>query len=436
MDRYNLVSGCGLVLLMGMAWGLSANRRLINWRVIGWGLTLQLGFALFIFLVPAGHRVFLAVNDAVVVILQAAAAGSTFVFGRLALPPGSTNAIGEPSLGFILAFQALPTIIFFSALMAMLYYLGVMQLLIRGFARVFTHCMRLSGAESLSAASNIFVGIESVLTIRPYLREMTPSELCTVLTVGMATVASNVLAVYVFSLQAQFPTIAGHLMSASLLSAPAALIMSKLIYPETEVPRTLGTHVSPHYERERNVFEAVINGAHSGVRLSVGIVALLLAILGLMGLVDLALSRVGGTLNGSFGWQIDWSLKGLLGYGFYPVTLLLGVPLADAPVIARIIGGRAIVTEVVAYRDLAQAIAQGLIQHPRSIVIATYALCGFAHVASMAIFVGGVAALIPERTNLVAVLGFRALLAATLACLMTACVAGLWMTSGATVLGG
>jgi CNT family concentrative nucleoside transporter len=263
---------------------------------------------------------------------------------------------------------------------------------------------------------------------------MTPSELCTVLTVGMATVASNVLAVYVFSLQTYFPTIAGHLISASFLSAPAALIMSKLIYPEAEVPRTLGTHLSPYYERERSVFEALINGANTGVRLVMGIVALLIAILGLVALADLGLNHLGSVLNRALGWQIDWSLQGLLGYAFYPFTLLLGVPSVDVPVIARIVGSRVMVTEVVAYQDLARVMEQGLLQYPRSAVVATYALCGFAHVASMAIFVGGVTALIPERTNLVAALGFRALVAATLACLMTACMAGLFVTSGATVL--
>ena len=436
MDWYNLVSGIGLVLCMGLAWLFSTNRRLINWRLILWSLTFQLLFALFVFLVPAGSRMFLAVNDLVVVMLDSATAGAKFVFGRLALPPGSTNAAGETSLGFILAFQALPTIIFFSALMAMLYYLGIMQLVIRGFAFVFTTCMRLSGAESLSAASNIFVGIESTLTIRPYLRDMTPSELCTVLTVGMATVASNVLAVYVFSLQQQFPTIAGHLISASFLSAPAALIMAKLIYPETDVPQTLGTHVRPYYEKEHNLFEAVIQGANAGVKLIVGIVALLIAILGLVALVDLGLTAVGKYLNALLGIQINWSLKGLLGYVFYPLTLILGVPLADVEVVAQIIGGRAIVTEVTAYQELAQAIDQGLLQHPRSILITTYALCGFAHVASMAIFVGGLAALIPERANTVAALGVRALIAATLACLMTACVAGLFATRGSILLSG
>jgi CNT family concentrative nucleoside transporter len=296
--------------------------------------------------------------------------------------------------------------------------------------------MRLSGAESLSTASNIFVGVESALTIRPYLRDMTPSELCTVLTAGMATVASNVLAVYVFSLQQQFPTIAGHLISASFLSAPAALIMSKLIYPETDVPQTLGARVQPYYERERSLFEAIIQGANAGVKLVVGIVALLIAVLGLVAIIDLGLTAVGDQLNALLGVQIIWSLKGLLGYAFYPLTLILGVPLADAAMVAQIIGGRMIVTEVIAYQELAQAIDQGVLQHPRSILITTYALCGFAHVASMAIFVGGVAALIPERTNTVAALGVRALVAATLACLMTACVAGLCVTHGSILLSG
>jgi CNT family concentrative nucleoside transporter len=169
MDKYNVTSGFGLVVLMVLAWGLSSDRRRINWRVLLWGIVFQLAFALFVFWVPTGRRLFLALNDLVVIVLSSASAGVAFVFGRLALPPGSTSATGETSLGFILAFQALPSIVFFSALMAVLYYLGIMQRLIRGFAFVFTTCMRLSGAESLSAASNIFVGVESALTIRPYL---------------------------------------------------------------------------------------------------------------------------------------------------------------------------------------------------------------------------------------------------------------------------
>ena len=434
MGVYNFISLLGIFVLMGLAWVFSTNRRIVNRHVIVGGLAFQLLFAVFLFLVPAGTTVFLFINDLVVTILDSAAAGSIFVFGRLALPPGATSATGETSLGFFLAFQAFPMIIFFSALMSVFYYFGVMPLIVRGFAYVFTKLMKISGAESLSAASNIFVGIESALTIKPHLKDMTRSELCTVLTAGMATVSSNVLAVYIFSLRDQFPTIAGHLISASFLSAPAALMMSKILLPESQAPKTLGRHVRLDYENEGNVFEAVISGANAGVRLIVGIVALLIATLGIVALVDLGLTSMGGQLNSLIGAEMDWSLKGLLGYAFYPLTLLLGVPVSDAHVVSQIIGGRTVVTEVVAYQDLAASIENGLLQHPRSFVIATYALCGFAHVASMAIFVGGVSALVPEKRNILAQIGFRSLVAATLACLMTACVAGVFFTKNSLLL--
>ncbi len=435
MDFYNLISFLGIFFFIGFAWLFSSNKKNINWKVILWGISLQMIFALFIFLVPAGAKVFLVVNDFVVRILDSASAGSRFVFGRLALPPGAVSETGESSLGFFLAFQAFPTIVFFSALMSILYFYRIMPQIIRGFAFIFTRLMRLSGAESLSAASNIFVGIESTLTIKPHLKEMTRSELCTVLTAGMATVASNVLAVYVFSLKEQFPTIAGHLISASFLSAPAALIMSKIIVPEDEEPGTLGIHVSPHYEKEHTLFEAIINGAQAGVKLIVGIVALLIAVLGLVALADLLLIGFGEKVNALAGIRIDWSLKGLLGYVFYPFTLLTGVPPSDAGVVAKIIGERVIVTELTAYQDLAIVLEKDLLHHPRSAVIATYALCGFAHVASMAIFIGGIAALIPDRTKVLSQIGFRALFAATLACLMTACIAGTFFMEESLLLG-
>jgi len=251
----------------------------------------------------------------------------------------------------------------------------------------------------------------------------------------MATVASNVLALYVLCLQEQFPNIAGHLISASILSAPAAVVMSKILLPETEEPKTLGKSVQLHYERERTLFEAVIAGANAGLKLIFGIVALLLAVLGLVAMVDVVLGAVGGRLNLLTGWEIEWSLKGLLGYLFYPFTLLLGVPFSDARLIAGIIGERTVATEVAGYQDLAAAMAAGQIVHPRSAIIATYALCGFAHVASMAIFVGGIAALAPSRTSDLARVGIRALLASTLACLMTACVAGTFLTTRSILLG-
>jgi CNT family concentrative nucleoside transporter len=432
MDIYNLVSFAGIFVLIGVAWVLSADKKNMNWRVVGWAVALQILLALFIFVVPAGAKVFLFVNDVVVKILDSASAGAKFVFGPLAIPPGQGS---EKSLGSILAFQAFPTIIFFSALIAILYYVGIMPLIIRAFAYVFTRLMKISGAESLVAASNIFVGIESMLTVKPYLARMTRSEMCTILTAGMATVASNVLALYVFNLKAVFPTIAGHLVSASLLSAPAALAMSKIILPESEAPVTLGEHVRPYYEKESSLFEAIINGANSGVKMIVGIVALLIAVLGLVELVDLALGALGVKVNLLLGFESQWSLKAICGYVFYPFTVILGVPLSDAGVISRIIGERLLVTEVVAYNDLAAALEQDILQHERSAVVATYALCGFAHLASMAIFVGGICALAPERTRNIGSAAWRALLAATLACLMTACIAGTFFTEGSILLG-
>ncbi len=428
MDVYNLVSFAGIFVLIAFAWLLSADKKNMNWRVIIWGIALQILIALFIFVVPVGSKLFLVVNDVVVKVLDSASAGAKFVFGPLAIPPGAESETGEQSLGFILAFQAFPTIIFFSALIAILYYFRIMPLIIRAFAYVFTKLMRISGAESLVAASNIFVGIESALTVKPYLGQMTPSELCTILTAGMATVSSNVLALYVFSLDAQFPKIAGHLVSASLLSAPAALVMSKIIFPEGQTPVTLGVNVRPFYEKDNSLFEAIINGANAGVKMIFGIVALLIAVLGLVALVDLILSTLGTEV---FGLETDLSLKTIFGYIFYPVTLILGVPVSDASEVSKIIGERIIVTEVVAYKDLATTLETNLLQHPqRSAVITTYALCGFTHLASMAIFVGGVCALAPDRTRNIAVSALRALVAATLACLMTACVAGTFFTEG------
>ncbi|HHF42302.1 MAG TPA: nucleoside transporter [Candidatus Aminicenantes bacterium] len=433
MDIYNLISAGGLIILPLVAWTLSENRRVINWRVIGWGLGLQLLFALFVFIAPVGTKFFLLTNKAVVVVLDSATAGTKFLFGRLALPPGTTNEAGESSLGYFLAFQALPTIVFFAAMVIALYYLKVMPRLIEGFSYIFTRLMKISGAESLCASSNIFVGIESALVIRPYLQNMTRSELATILSAGMGTIASTVLALYVFTLQNQLPTIAGHLVSASFLSVPAAVIMAKLLVPETGRPLTLGVDVKPFYEQEDNLIVSIINGAQSGLKLLGGIVALLLAFLGLLALLDLFLGYGGGLINNWFGLHLDISIKGILGYVFYPFTLIIGVPPSDALEIAKIIGERTVATEVVAYQHLAELMKAGALHHPRSAIIASYVLCGFAHIASLAIFVGGIGALAPDRLKDLSQLGFKALLAATLGCLMTGAVAGLFF-SQATVL--
>jgi len=427
MDAYNLVSFVGLFVLMGLAWAFSANRRRLNLRVICWGVGVQLALAAVIFRAPRSRDFFLALNGAVLKVLAAAASGQEFLFGSLAQ---------EKAVGFVLAFQALPLIIFFAALMGLLYYWRIMPAVIRGFALVFTRLMRISGAESLCAASNIFVGIESATAVRPYLAEMTRSEFCTILTAGMATVASSTLGVYVKFLGGTFPSIAGHLISASILSAPAAIVMSKILVPETAQPRTLGRSIRFHCERESGAIASIINGATAGVKLVVGICALLIAFLGLIAVVDLALGGVGARLA-------DWldkpklaelSMEMLLGYVFYPLSVVIGVPPADAAAAGGMLGQRLVATEIPAYIALNTAIKEGTLVHPRSAVVIAYGLCGFAHVASMAIFAGGIAALVPERRRDIAAVAPRALLAATLACLMTGAVAGVFYHTPETVM--
>jgi len=430
-----IVSFFGYFILLIVAWSLSTNRKNVNWRVIGWGAAIQVVFAAFIFIIPAGAKFFMFINRIVLAVLDSAMAGTEFVFGRLALSPGTVNAAGEASLGYFLAFQAFPTIVFFAALVAILYYLGIMNRIIQGFSYIFTKLMKISGAESCSAASNIFVGVESALVVKPYVQKMTRSELNTILTCGMATIASSMLAVYIFILKNQFPTIAGHLVSASIMNAPAAIIISKLLVPEDGTPETLGMNIKPFYEKENNIFEAIIGGANSGVRLIVGIVALLLAFLGLVELLDKIIGLLGGSINHIIGLNIDWSLKGLLGYLFYPFTVVIGVPLADASQIARIIGERSVLTEVTAFQDLAVLIQSDAGISPRSVVITTYALTGFAHVASIAIFVGGIGALVPQRLKDLTQLGFRAMIGATIANLLTASVAGIFYANSSILLG-
>jgi CNT family concentrative nucleoside transporter len=435
MDMYNFVSFLGIFVIAGFAWLCSSNRKVINWRVVIWGIGLQLLFAFFIFVIPVGAKVFLFVNKIVIVVLESATEGTKFLFGRLAIPPGETSESGETSLGYILAFQALPTIIFFAALISALYYLKIMPLIVRGFSYVFTRLMRISGAESLCASSNIFVGVESALIVQPHLKKMTKSELTTILAAAMGTIASTVLALYVFFLQGELPTIAGHLISASFLSAPAAVAISKLLVPETEKPETLGIDVKPYYEKEDNLIMSIVNGANNGMRLLFGICALLIAFLGILALLDLILGGFGGIVNGWMGWNMEWSFKSILGYVFYPFTLVLGVPPADAFEISKIIGERTVATELVSYQHLSELMAEGSLAHPRSAIIASYALCGFAHIASLAIFMGGIGALVPERLKDLSRIGFRALLAATLACLMTGAVAGTFYSYGSILLG-
>ncbi len=422
---YRLISLAGFFAFALIAWLLSANRRKVNWKTIGWGMGLQLLIGLLIFRLPGVQYIFIWLNDAFLALLNASKSGSLFLLGPLAAAPGEPG-----SVGFILLFQVLPVAIFFSAFTALLYHLRILQVFVRFSAKVFRRTMRISGAESLCSAANIFVGVESALVVAPYLERMTRSELLTILGSGMATVASTTLGIYIAFLQNSFPQIAGHLLSASVLSIPAVIVITKLLVPETEVPETLNT-IPPEDEsaRPRNLMGAIIAGAMDGVRLAAGISALLIAMLGLVSLIDMALA-----------WPSHWlglaepiSLVRILSWVFYPFAALLGIAGADLAEAARALGERVILTEVVSYQDLSQMIAGGHLSDPRTVVILSYALCGFAHVASMAIFVGGTAALAPSRRDDLASLGFRALLAATLATLMTGAVAGIF-SSGQDVI--
>ncbi len=423
---YRLVSLAGFFIFAGIAWSLSTNRRKVSWKTFAWGVGLQFMIGLLIFRLPASHRVFLWLNDAVLALLDATKNGTAFLFGPLAASPGE-----EGSIGFILIFQVLPVAIFFSAFTAMLYHLRVLQWLVQIFAKLFHRTLNISGAEALCSSANIFVGVESALVIRPYLEKMTRSELLTVLTTGMATVASSTLGIYVAFLTGLFPQIAGHLVSASVLAIPAAIVMTKLLVPETETPETL-TGVPPEdpATRSRNLMSAIVEGAMDGLKLAAGISALLIAILGLVALGDKALALVSHWA----GMAEPLTLVRILGWLFYPFAFLLGIQPGDVPQAAHLLGERVILTEVVSYKDLAQMVADGAVHDPRSVVIMSYALCGFAHVASVAIFVGGTAALAPKRRDDLASLGGRALLAATLATLMTGCVAGIFSTGEGVLL--
>ncbi len=425
MEIYNVVSFFGIFAFVAFLALLSRSRRRISLRVVAWGMALQAAVALFIFLFPPGRRVILFVNDVTTGVIGSSFAGTKFLFGLLAIPPGEPG-----SLGFILAFQALPSIVFFAALMELLYYVGFMERMIGLFARVFTRTMGISGAEALCASAQIFLGIESNLTVRPYLTKMTRSELMVVLTTGMATIATSVLALYVIILSSSFPAVAGHLVSASILLAPSAILAAKVLFPETESPLTLGKAVTVEYMKASGPVEAIINGAMSGVRMVVGIAALLLAFIGLINLADLGLSQLGKGLAYVTGLSLDLSFHTLLSYLFYPFTIAMGVPPQDALAIAKVLGERIIETEVKSYQDLAMLVKEGKIAYERSVVIATYALCGFAHIPSLAIFVGGTSSLVPERTKDIAGLGLWALLAANVACLITGAVAGLFYTGG------
>lgn len=424
VSALNLGSAAGAVALAFLAWAVGGFRRPFPRRTVVTASGFLLVLAALVFWFPPTRTLFVALNDVVLAVLDAGNAGAKFLFGPLALNAGQSTAAGEPSVGFVFAAQVLPAVIYFAALMALLYHLRVMQLVVRLFALLFHRFAGLSGAESLAGAANIFVGVESAMTVRPYLERMTRSELLTVLTCGMATVASTTLAIYVLFLRETFPMIAGHLISASVLSIPAAAMCSKLILPETEASATAAAVPPLETERSANALAALAAGAWDGLKLAAGIATLLIAILGLVAIVDLVLGKALGV-----------DLARILGWAFTPLAWLLGLPASDLPEAARILGQRAVLTEVVAYGELAALSAADAIE-PRTVLVLSYALCGFAHVASVGIFVGGIAALAPSRRDDLAALGPRAFVASTLATLLTGALAGAFYTGQAALVGG
>ena len=414
---YRLISFSGFFLVAFIAW-VTGSRQRVNVKTIIGSMALAWVLGALTFWLSWSRSALQWINDVLVAILTASHKGALFLFGPLALGPGQTMPDGSPSIGFILAFQVFPSVIFFSAVISGLYYLGIMQAVVRFFARIFYRLLTLSGAESLSAAANIFVGIESGLTIHPYLMKMTRSELLTLMTCMMATVASTVMGIYIIALRDIFPQIAGHLISASLISIPCAVIASKLSLPEQKVPETLGElpEADTDTEKPSNVMVALFTGGSQGVKMAVGIAPVLIVVLGLEALVDLALAK-------SFGQNI--SVQTLLGWLTVPFSALLGLRPEEWQLAGQILGSRFIETEVSAYFALAQAqITDPVPFTQRSIIILTYALCGFVHLASLGIFIGGLTALAPARAHDITVIGGRALWTAFLATVLTGCIAG------------
>ena len=433
MSWLNLIALLGWFALAVLAWLSGGCRRPVAWRSVGGSALLMTLLAVFVFLLPPTRALFVWANDVVLALLDSANRGAEFLFGPLARGPGQSTGAGEPSVGFVLAAQIFPALIFFAALMAVLYHLRVLQPIVRLFSHLFRRTLSLSGAESLAGASNIFFGVESAVVIRPYIERMTRSELLTMLTCGMSTVASTTLALYVLMLRDSFPQIAGHLISASVLSIPAAAMVSKLMLPEAGIPETMGS-VPPLGESQRhgNAMAALATGAWDGLRLAGGIATLLIAVLGVVGLLDVVLGWVSAPLGSTIGGPL--SLERILTWVFTPLAWLLGIESADVAAAARLLGGRLVLTEVFAYRELG-ALATANAVSPRTVVVLSYALCGFSHIASVGIFVGGIAAIAPSRRDDLAALGLRALAAATLATLMTGAIASLFYHGQTTLLG-
>ncbi len=395
----------GIVAILAIAIALSHNRRAIRWRVVAWGLGLQLLFAIFVLRIPIGQQLFRALGSFVTSILSFSYVGSQFVFGELGKP--------NSSLGVIFAFQLLPAIIFVSALFAIMYYLGIMQLVVRAFAILMSRVMGASGAESLNVAASIFMGqTEAPLTIRPFLPRMTRSELMTVMTSGMAHISGSIMVAYIaFGIEAR------HLLTAVIMTAPGTIMMAKLFEPETEVPETYGKVKLEMPKQDVNLLDAAARGTSEGLTLMLNVIAMLVSFVALVAL-----------LNGGFAAvhrYAEWfppNLQTVLGWIFQPIAWLMGVPSQDSGTIGSLLGTRMVLNEFIAFAQLGPLKAQ---LDPRSFTIASFALAGFANFSSVGIQLGGIGALVPERKRDLAQLGIRAMLAGTLANFLSATIAGI-----------
>ncbi len=451
----NLISLLGIVALCFIAWLGSENRRIIPWNVIIWGIGLQMALGLFVFVLPTRDLI-AGLNDLLNAVLDASDAGAKFLFGnilardfaapagpgpaarwiaRTVVPaftevPGDRLGTDNLDLGYIFAFRALPQIIFFSGLVALMYRLHIIQPVVQIFAKIFQKTMKISGVESLSGAANIFVGIESAIAVKPYLLNMTRSELCAILASCFGSIASSVLAIYAGLLRPTFPSITGHLVSASIMTIPACFVLSKILIPETETPETMGT-IPPDVVEEDptkrpSPMDSLIVGALDGVKMAVGIAAVLIAILGLLALVNKVFDGLGGLPVIGFVFEYI-SIQNILGALFLPLTFLTGVSLEwnELWQASLMIGRRLFETSIPPYLTLARLNQAGEISD-RAMLIVSYVLCGFTHLASYGIFVGGLSNLVPSRRSEVSSLGVKALWAGTLATIMTGCVAGLF----------
>lgn len=413
----------GIAVLLGVAWLFSNNRGAVNWRLVLTGVGLQVAFAALVLRVPGGRQIFDALGHGFVAVLGYVSAGSSFIFGSL---------MDAETYGFIFAFQVLPTIIFFAALMGVLYHLGVMQAVVRVMALAITKVMRVSGAETTSVCASVFIGqTEAPLTVRPYIARMTESELMTMMIGGMAHIAGGVLAAYVGMLGGGDPDAqafyAKHLLAASIMAAPATMVIAKLLIPETGDPLTSGTVRLEVEKTASNLIDAAASGAADGLRLALNIGAMLLAFIALIALINGPLTWFGDVTGIAHFIGKPTNLQTILGYVLAPIAWVIGTPWADATTVGSLIGQKIVINEFVAYVQLADIVngkVAGVTLSEKGSLIATYALCGFANFSSIAIQIGGIGGLAPERRGDLARLGLRAVLGGSLATFMTATIAG------------